>query len=65
MGFYQLANLKNFHSTIFYNLRGFSFYPISTKFHESFGFYEVGQQETEGGAKRVSLMVKDMTDGLL
>ena len=39
--------------------------PISTKFHESFGFCEVGQQEAEGGAKRVSLMVKDMSDTVL
>jgi len=30
----------------------------SMKFHESFGFEEVGQQDTEGGTKRVRLMIK-------
>lgn len=30
----------------------------SLRFHERFGFEEVGRQDTEGGAKRVSLLVK-------
>ena len=32
--------------------------PGSLAFHDRLGFAEVGQQETEGGAKRVSLMHK-------
>ncbi|MCB1760696.1 MAG: GNAT family N-acetyltransferase [Gammaproteobacteria bacterium] len=32
--------------------------PASLAFHKSIGFAEVGQQETDGGAKLVSLMVK-------
>jgi len=31
---------------------------VSLEFHERFGFREVGQQDTEGGSKRVSLLVK-------
>jgi len=38
-----------------YNLRPPN--EISRQFHESFGFKEVGQQDTEGGKKRVSLQV--------
>lgn len=33
---------------------------ISLAFHERFGFREVGQQDYEGGAKRVSLLVKQL-----
>jgi len=32
----------------------------SLLFHERHGFAEVGQQETEGGSKRVSLMIKPL-----
>lgn len=39
-----------------YNLRPPN--DISKEFHESYGFREVGQQETEGGKKRVSLQVR-------
>jgi len=31
---------------------------VSKRFHASFGFREVGQQDTEGGKKRVSLQVR-------
>ena len=34
--------------------------PGSMKFHRSFGFVEVGQQDTEGGKKRVSLKILDL-----
>ena len=30
---------------------------VSKRFHESYGFMEVGQQDTEGGKKRVSLQI--------
>ena len=33
----------------------------SLRFHKNFGFVEVGRQETEGGAKEVSLMAMDLT----
>jgi hypothetical protein len=33
----------------------------SMHFHESFGFKEVGQQDTEEGTKRVRLMVKSLS----
>ena len=32
--------------------------PGSMTFHEAFGFEEVGQQDTEGGTKRVRMLVK-------
>jgi len=32
----------------------------SLVFHERFGFEEVGQQNTSGGSKRVSLLVKEL-----
>lgn len=32
----------------------------SLRFHDSFGFEEVGQQDTEGGTKRVSLLIKPL-----
>lgn len=32
--------------------------PVSMKFHQTYGFAEVGQQDTEGGKKRVSLLTK-------
>ena len=32
----------------------------SLSFHERHGFAEVGQQETEGGSKRVSLLIKPL-----
>jgi hypothetical protein len=35
----------------------------SMAFHKKLGFAEVGQQDTEGGTKRVSLMVKTLTAG--
>jgi predicted GNAT superfamily acetyltransferase len=35
--------------------------PGSVLFHESLGFEGVGEQETEGGAKRVLLMVKPLS----
>ena len=35
--------------------------PGSVAFHERMGFREVGQQDTEDGAKRVSLMTKRLT----
>ena len=34
--------------------------PRSVAFHESLGFREVGQQDTEGGKKRVSLMALEL-----
>lgn len=34
--------------------------PGSMRFHEGLGFQVVGRQETEGGAKRVALMLKDI-----
>jgi predicted GNAT superfamily acetyltransferase len=36
--------------------------PASLAFHHVIGFSEVGQQETEGGAKRVSLQVLTLGD---
>lgn len=36
--------------------------PASLAFHHVIGFREVGQQETEGGAKRVSLQVMTLGD---
>lgn len=33
----------------------------SLRFHRSFGFVEVGRQETEGGSKEVSLMAMNLT----
>ena len=36
--------------------------PISIRFHQSFGFKEVGQQDTQNGEKRVSLMLKNIDD---
>ena len=35
----------------------------SIKFHERFGFYEVGTQETENGKKKVSLLIFDTKSG--
>lgn len=32
----------------------------SLRFHQTFGFIEVGRQETEGGTKEVSLMAMDL-----
>ncbi len=37
--------------------------PVSLRFHESLGFREVGQQDTEGGKKTVCLMVKELGNG--
>ncbi len=37
--------------------------PRSIAFHQSLGFREVGQQDTEGGNKRVSLMALELTPG--
>ncbi len=37
--------------------------PESLAFHASFGFREVGTQETDGGAKTVSLMAVDPSAG--
>ncbi len=34
--------------------------PESLSFHHKFGFYEVGQQDTENGKKRVSLLIKTL-----
>ncbi len=34
--------------------------PRSLEFHRRFGFHQVGRQETERGAKTVSLMVKSL-----
>lgn len=34
--------------------------PRSLEFHRRFGFQPVGRQETEGGAKTVSLMIKSL-----
>jgi len=34
--------------------------PGSLAFHAKLGFFEVGQQETEGGSKRVSLLIKEL-----
>ncbi len=34
--------------------------PESMAFHQKLGFFEVGQQDTEGGKKRVSLLVKKL-----
>ncbi|CAB5134337.1 hypothetical protein D3OALGA1CA_3465 [Olavius algarvensis associated proteobacterium Delta 3] len=39
-----------------YNLRPPN--DVSKRFHDSYGFREVGQQDTEGGKKRVSLQVR-------
>ena len=36
--------------------------PDSMAFHTKLGFVEVGQQDTEGGTKRVSLLVKTLSD---
>ncbi len=36
--------------------------PDSLRFHRQFGFVEVGRQETEGGAKEVVLMEKELRD---
>lgn len=36
--------------------------PASAAFHLARGFVAVGEQETEGGAKRVSLLVKPLTE---
>ena len=33
----------------------------SLRFHHRLGFREVGQQDTEGGAKRVSMLAKPIT----
>lgn len=35
----------------------------SLAFHAAMGFHEVGQQETEGGSKRVSMLVRELADG--
>ena len=35
--------------------------PDSLAFHKRMGFIEVGQQDTEGGKKRVSLLVKTLS----
>ena len=35
----------------------------SIKFHDKFGFYEVGTQETENGKKKVSLLMFDTKSG--
>ena len=32
----------------------------SLRFHHRIGFTEVGQQDTDGGKKRVSLLAKDL-----
>jgi len=37
--------------------------PDSMAFHKKIGFTEVGQQSTEGGKKRVSLLVKTLSNG--
>ncbi len=34
--------------------------PGSLSFHHKFGFYEIGQQDTENGTKRVSLLIKTL-----
>ncbi|MFT5102259.1 MAG: putative GNAT superfamily acetyltransferase [Planctomycetaceae bacterium] len=34
--------------------------PGSLAFHAKLGFVEVGQQETEGGSKKVSLLIKEL-----
>ncbi len=34
--------------------------PVSLKFHEKFGFHEVGRQEVAGGKKVVSLQVAEL-----
>lgn len=34
--------------------------PNSLAFHQYLGFFEVGQQETDGGSKNVCLLVKDL-----
>lgn len=34
--------------------------PVSLKFHEKFGFHEVGRQEVAGGKKIVSLQVAEL-----
>ena len=36
--------------------------PGSLRFHEALGFESVGQQDTEGGEKRVRLLVRPGTD---
>lgn len=38
--------------------------PISQQFHLQLGFAEVGQQDTEGGQKRVSLMLRNLAGSL-
>ena len=35
----------------------------SVRFHHAFGFAEVGRQETEGGAKEVSLLAMELSGG--
>ena len=37
--------------------------PRSLQFHRGFGFQPVGRQQTEGGAKAVSLMIKPLAAG--
>ena len=32
---------------------------VSLAFHQALGFFEVGQQDTEGGSKRVSLLARE------
>lgn len=39
--------------------------PRSLEFHRRFGFRQVGTQETEGGAKTVSLMVKSLAAAIV
>ena len=34
--------------------------PVSLKFHERFGFHEVGRQEVYGGKKVVSLQISEV-----
>lgn len=34
--------------------------PVSLKFHEKFGFHEVGRQEVAGGTKIVSLQIAEL-----
>lgn len=38
--------------------------PGSLRFHESLGFQVVGEQDTDGGEKRVALMVRDNPTGI-
>ena len=37
--------------------------PASEKFHAHFGFHEVGRQRVGGGAKQVSLQLREIADG--